>query len=97
MQLDREHPDDTLTDVWKAFWRADRVTVFISVLIMLSNLIVQFIINNYAMDIPYQNKNFHLYMFGASFVLGYAGQNLIYRFMGTAEKFLNRKIDSIDK
>lgn len=97
MQLDSTHPDDSLQDVWNAFWKADRITVFISALILLLNLIVQFIINNYAMDILYQNKNFHLYMFGAALVLGYAGQNLIYKFMGTAERFLGKKIDSIDK
>ena len=47
---------------------------------------------NYAMDIIYQNPNFHLWMFGAAFVIGYAGQRLVYKYLGSAEKFLDKKV-----
>jgi hypothetical protein len=31
-------------------------------------------------------------MFGAAFVIGYAGQRLVYKYLGSAEKFLDKKV-----
>ena len=86
------HEDHSWKQVFGAFFKEDWDTLIVSGIVLCVNLLLQFIINNYAMDIIYQNPNFHLWMFGAAFVIGYAGQRLVYKYLGSAEKFLDKKV-----
>lgn len=90
--LGANHEDHSWKQVFGAFFKEDWDTLTVSGIVLCVNLLVQFVINNYAMDIIYQNPNFHLWMFGAAFVIGYAGQRLVYKYLGSAEKFLDRKV-----
>lgn len=90
--LGSNYEDHSWKQVFGAFFKEDWDTLLVSGIVLCVNLLVQFVINNYAMDIIYQNPNFHLYMFGAAFVIGYAGQRLVYKYLGSAEKFLDKKV-----
>lgn len=91
MELDKLAPDDTLTDVFKLFWKSDRVTTLVSGLIMFGCLIAYFAVEHYAPTLLEKYQYHQLYAFGISLVLGYAGQSLIYKWLGTAQSFLEKK------
>jgi len=85
-------PDKTVSDVVKVFWKEDWDTLAISGLVLLLDEMIHFIINGYAGYIT-GFPNFYLYSFGAGLLMGYAGQRLVYKFFGSAEKFLGDQID----
>jgi uncharacterized membrane protein len=91
-ELDDKHPDKPLSEIRVIFWREDYNTVIVSGLVLFLNLIVHFIIASYS-TLP-TIDHYHLYAFGTAFVLGYAGQRLIYRYLGTAEKYLGKKVEN---
>jgi hypothetical protein len=91
-ELDGKFENDTLKQVFGQFWNSDRVTVFISGLVLLLNLVVHYIIEVYAPSIR-DMKYYDLYSFGIALVLGYAGQRLIYKYLGKAEEVLNKKVE----
>jgi hypothetical protein len=93
-ELDKLKPDDTLSDVFKDFWNKDRVTVFISALVLVLNVVVHFIIANYAPSLTAEIEYYNLWAFGAAFVLGYAGQWLLYKALGKAVKMAETKLGS---
>lgn len=92
-ELDAKFSDDSLSDVMKEFWKQDRITLFLSVFVLASNLVAHFIVENYAPGIR-AIDSYALYSFALAFVLGYAGQRLIYKSLGKAEEALNKKIDN---
>ena len=90
--FDRQYPEKKMREIFITFWEEDWNTVFISALVMCLNLVVHFIIARYAPALTLVNY-YHLYAFGGAFVMGYAGQRLIYNYLGTAEKFLDKKVN----
>lgn len=93
LALDKLSPDDSFREVFILFWKSDRVTMFVSALVLSFNLVAHYIIEIYAHNIT-QLQNYALWSFGVAFILGYAGQRLIYNYLGKAEKFLDKKIDN---
>lgn len=95
--IDKAHPELTRKEVIDTFHENDSFTIKVSYLVMALNLVAHFIIHVYApalMDtIPY----FIIWAFASAFVLGYAGQRLIYKILGTAESVINKKIESKNK
>lgn len=90
--FDKAYPEKNMNQIFKVFWEEDWNTVFISIIILCLNLIVHFVINEYApalTQVPY----YLLYAFGGALLLGYAGQRLVYKYLGTAEKFLDKKVN----
>jgi hypothetical protein len=83
MKLDALKPDDTLGQVFGEFWKTDRITVLISAVILLLCLVVHYIVGEYT-DLHDTVEYYELKSFGVSFVLGYAGQFLIYLALGKA-------------
>lgn len=93
VQLDGTHPDDSFSDVWNAFWKADRITVLISGLILLTHLIAHYVVETYT-DL-FLNDNWNrLIDFGIALILGYGGQSLFYKLLGRAEQFLGQKVEN---
>ena len=92
-ELDKKFEDDTLSDVFRTFLRTDRVTLIISFLVLMLNLLAHFIIEVYAPQLR-QIENWVLYGFALAFILGYAGQRLIYKYLGRAEEVLNKKVET---
>ena len=95
LELDKKFPDDKLSDVINLFLREDRITLFISGLILIFNLVAHFIIDFYT-ELPLTVGYYPLLAFGVSFVLGYAGQRIIYKYLGKAESLLLKKADKLD-
>jgi hypothetical protein len=96
VKLGDAHPDKTRQEIQAIFFKEDWDTLRISFLIVILDLVVHIIILVYAPAIAadkYLNVPFELWSFLVALVLGYAGQRLIYRFLGTAETFLNKKVD----
>ena len=93
VSLGNTYPEKGRVEVVRVFFREDWDTLFISTLVLLLNEMIHVIINGYANYIT-QYTNFYLYSFGAALLLGYAGQRLVYKFFGSAEKFLGDQIDN---
>lgn len=93
-ELDKKFDNDTFNEVLSVFWKSDRVTVWISVIILFLNVVAHYIIEHYS-NLPESIPNYPLYAFGIAFVLGYAGQRIIYKWLGTAERTLTEKGDKI--
>jgi hypothetical protein len=75
-----------------AFLQEDIDTLIVSCLVLFLNLVAHFILDIYT-DYPETITNYALWAFGIALVLGYGGQRIIYRYLGTAEKFLNKRVD----
>jgi hypothetical protein len=95
-ELCNKNPTKTQKDVIKTFWHEDWDTLTVSGIVLFLNIVVHFIMHTYAEHIIIQNQNYHLWSFGIALTLGYAGQRLIYKYLGSAEKFLDSK-SNIDK
>lgn len=91
--IDSRYPDDTLKDVFKIFLREDAITLFASILILILNLVVHYIIGAYT-TLPTTIEYYILYAFGIALLLGYAGQRLVYKYLGKAEEVLSKRLDS---
>lgn len=100
-ELDKKFEDDTLEDVFSTFWKADRITVFISGLILLLNLVVHLIVDEYAPKIrewEYNGfVNYYIIAFFLALLFGYGGQRILYHYFGKAEKVLTDKADKLEK
>lgn len=102
-ELDKKFPDDSLQDVFTQFWQSDRITVFISLLVMATNLVVHFIVHEYAPSVREWNMegfgivNYFTISFAIALLLGYFGQRKIYQWFGKAEQALDEKVDKILK
>jgi hypothetical protein len=93
-ELDKKSPDDSLGEVFGMFWKSDRITVFISGLIVVLNLIGHFIIEIAAPKWITAWEYYDLSSYGIALMLGYLGQRKIYQWFGKAETFLDQKIES---
>lgn len=91
-ELDKKYPDLPAKGVINAFWEEDWYTIGVSVLVLLANELFHYIISDYT-DLETSVTYYFLYAFGLSFLLGYAGQRLVYKYLGTAEKFLEKKVN----
>lgn len=96
ISLGATYPQDGPAVVFKAFFKEDWDTLGVSGLVLLLNLVVHYILNRYAPGLS-TVPNYDLYNFGVALVLGYAGQRVVYKYLGTAEKLLDRKSDNINK
>jgi len=94
-ELDKKFPDDTLGEVITEFWKADKITIFLSIVIIVLNLTVHFIIDEYT-TLPEDVKYYPLWAFAIAILLGYAGQRLVYTYLGKAEQALIKKAEKID-
>lgn len=92
--FDKKYPECSINQIFKVFWRQDWNTVIISVIVLCLNLMIHLIINWYAPELT-TIKYYLLYAFGGALLLGYGGQRFVYRSLGTAEKFLDNKVNGI--
>ena len=88
------HKEKRRPEILDAFMREDWDTLIMSGLVLILNLVVHYILEEYAYEIT-EIKNYYLYTFALAFILGYAGQRLVYKYLGSAETFLNNKADNL--
>lgn len=93
VSLGNTYPQKTWKEILTVFFSEDWDTLFISALVLILNECAHFIIDGYAHYLT-EYPNFYLYSFGTALLLGYAGQRLVYKFFGSAEKFLGNQIDN---
>lgn len=99
LELDKKSPDDSKLDVLKLFWNLDGFTLIISGIILVFNEVFHLIMEMYGQkaiayvdNLPY--INYHLVSFIIAFLLGYFGQAKIYGWLGKAEVYIDKKIES---
>jgi hypothetical protein len=94
LELDKLTPDDSLSDVFKIFWREDKITVLISVVLILPlNEVLYFILLDYGPDSIVLYEYFDLIFFAVSLILGYSGQRLVYGALGKAVSYAEKKVN----
>jgi len=103
-QLDVEHPEANVKQIFGIFVEQDWATLFGSGLVMFFHLTTHYIINTYAPHMRDAKINLGIFVipyimasFVAAFGLGYFGQRIIYKFFGKAESYLGDKIDKSGK
>lgn len=93
LEFDKLLPDDSLGDVWRMFWKADKISVLISFFLILpSTEVLYFVLLNYAPKTMVEWEYFALSYFGFALVLGYSGQRIIYNALGKASDMVEKKI-----
>ena len=93
--LDAKYPEKSIREIFNTFLDQDWVTLFISALIIVLDLMVHFILDTYTPDIRKGVNYYVLYAFGIALFLGYAGQRLIYKYLGKAEEILDKQADKL--
>jgi hypothetical protein len=93
--LDAKFPEMSIREIFNTFLDQDWVTLFISALIIVLDLMVHFILDRYTPDLIKGINYYVLYAFGIALVLGYAGQRLIYKYLGKAEEILDQQADKL--
>lgn len=89
--LGNQFPLKPRKEIFSIFMQEDWDTLLISGLIIALNEVAHYVIHIYAPDIA-GYAHFELIVFGIALVLGYAGQNLIYKWLGSAQNFLDKKV-----
>lgn len=92
ISLGNDFPEKKRKEILSTFVNEDWDTLCVSALVMILNLVAHYIIERYAHSItayPY----YSLISFGIALTLGYAGQRMIYKYLGSAEKFLDKKVE----
>jgi len=92
--MDDANPDKARNEIISLFFRKDWDSLAVSMLVLAFNLVAHYIIVVYAPTIA-AIQYFELYSFALAFVLGYAGQRLIYKYLGKAEKILDEKSEKM--
>lgn len=91
--LDKKYTDFNKKQIFAVFMDEDWTTLIGSVIVLFLNLVAHFIVENYT-TLEKSIENYDLYSFGLALVLGYAGQRLIYKWLGTAADALDKKVES---
>jgi hypothetical protein len=95
--LDKRYPEKSKKQIIGVFWDEDWNTLFFSAVVLAFTLAVHLSINIYAPSVlllSWLGIPFMIWALGFSTLLGYAGQRIIYKFLGTAENALNKKIEA---
>jgi hypothetical protein len=88
----KAHPQHKFKEVFEGFWAEDWNTLLVSALVLFLNLFGHYAVINYAPGDFTSHPWYDMGSFGLALVLGYGGQRLIYKYLGTAENFLDKKV-----
>ena len=93
--LDTKYPDFSKKQIFAMFWEEDWTTLLGSVIVLALNLVVHFIMAQYTphiFDLVWLTVPYMVWSFFIALVLGWGGQRLIYSWLGSAERALDRKV-----
>lgn len=100
ISLGDKHKDKTRSEIFSIFLAEDWDTLAVSALVLVTCMVFHFSANYYfpesmnkIVEIPILNIDVPIVILIliASFVIGYAGQRLVYKWLGSAEKYLDKK------
>ena len=94
--IDLKYPDFSKHQIWIVFWDEDWTTLFGSAIVLCLNLVVHFVLKTYTPDfesITMMGVPYIIFAFAVALVLGWGGQRLIYKWLGSAEKALDKKVE----
>lgn len=94
IKIGNENKQMTRNGIITVFWNEDWDSLFASFFILLLNLVAHYIVGEYA---PANITEYEYYMiisFGLALLFGYAGQRIVYSYLGKAEEFLNKKVEN---
>jgi len=99
-ELDKLTPNDPLRNVFGMLWEADKITILISVFLIIPFIeLVFFIAHRFWLDLMSPKeladsvfKYFDILFFGLSLIMGYQGQRLLYGALGKAVDFAEKKL-----
>jgi hypothetical protein len=94
MKIGDSFPEKTRKEIFDTFFKEDWDTLCVSALVLVLDELTYFIIDRYTPDFRSSINYYVLYAFGLAFVLGYSGQRLAYKWLGSAEKVLDSKFDN---
>lgn len=89
-------PDETESfgSVMSLFWKSDYLTVILSAGILALHILIHFVVEVYAASLRESIPYYILWSFAIALIMGYAGQRLIYGWLGKGEKLLDQKVNS---
>lgn len=99
-ELDREHPDKKIKEIYSLFFENEWSSLSISALILATDFlthvaIIIFYPSLRGMDFKLPFIDFEVPYIAASFILaivmGYGGQRIMYKLLGRSEKYLSKE------
>lgn len=90
--LDDMHSEKNWKQVFGLFLKHDWDTLIVSGLVIALNIVGHYIVNAYAPEFTASISYYHIWGFMIALILGYGGQRLIYKYLGKAENFLDKKV-----
>lgn len=94
IKLGDERKSLTKKEIVDTFFSEDWDTLIVSVLIICGHLLTHYVIDEYTPSFRNDVNFYVLYAFGAAFMLGYLGQRMVYKWLGTAENKLDKMVQS---
>lgn len=85
--------EETFMGVMGLFWKQDYLTVIGSFGVLALHLLVHYVVETQAPQIRDLISYYILWSYALALILGYAGQRLIYGWLGKAEKVLDKKVN----
>lgn len=100
----RKHRKENIRQIFSVFLYEDWNTLLCSMLILALDLVAHFIMHNYTpwvhdmkVGIPLIGEvPFIILTFLFALILGYGGQRIIYKYLGTAEEFITKKAGELE-
>lgn len=101
IEIDKRIEGDTWKDVINVFVKENLISLFISALVLLSDIMIHLALSTYT-DIPSKpitvpvlewNLPFAIVAILWSWLMGYAGQRIIYSILGKAEHIVIKKVE----
>lgn len=92
VSLGDKFPKETVRTTFATFLQEDWDTLVISGLILMLDLGTNYLLFGYLKFEHLPQWYWQLAPFAVSLILGYAGQRLIYKWFGTAEKYLDKQV-----
>lgn len=100
IEIDKRSPTDGPSEVFAIFIKEDWLTLFISGVVLLFNLITHYIVdtytdvpNTYTLSVLGLTIPYIILAFAFAFFLGYGGQWLLFKVLGKTKDIIEKKID----
>ena len=94
MQFKKAFPNFKPNAIWQTFFNEEWDSLLVSCVVLVTLNVFLYIKAYNGWIFPEWLEGWAMYLF--SLIMGYAGQRLAYRYLGTAEKALEKRVDSLN-